>query len=234
MRIQKIFYFPIDSTPEEFRYWLEHSLVSEKEELFGKWKDLPVEFFPERTPSRDRSEEAAYLVRADVPDEVFSSLLPGFSEADARFVFIGSLLEHGWETVPREEDVAFLYGEYVDGDLQSMLKFDGEIRRYTMRSQLMPNINRRFTRFVVLFPDIISYIQEANSNFPRQCYVVSQVVTRVAGKMDDVETLATLNGVRLERMEDYISLMEKIAGKEVVLSHGRFRMEPVSWPILLE
>lgn len=231
MEIQKIIHLPAGWNAQEVHQWFDEHLFGTKDELFAKWEGLSGSVSFQRVPARDSGSQSAYWVKVEIAEDVFTSLLPGFSAEDARFIFIGSLLEHGWETVPKAEDIAYLYGEYVDGDLHSALKFDGKIRRYQMRTQLMPNINRRFTRFVVLYPDIVSYIQEANSNFPRQCYVLSRVITRIAGKMNDIETIARLNGVTLNDMEDYITLMEKIAGKQVTLSHGTFQLDPILMPI---
>ncbi len=231
MEIQKIIHLPAGWNPGQVRQWFDDHLLEQKDELFAKWEGLSGSVTFQRVPVRDAGQQSAYWVKVKISEDVFTSLLPGFSAEDTRFIFIGSLLEHGWETVPKAEDIAYLYGEYVDGDLHSALKFDGKIRRYQMRTQLMPNINRRFTRFVVLYPDIVSYIQEANSNFPRQCYVLSRVITRIASKMEDIQTIARLNGVALNDMEDYITLMEKIAGKQVTLSHGIFQLEPILMPI---
>lgn len=232
MMIQKILYFPGNLSPAQILTHLNRRLPTDEREVFRLWPEIRPQFSLERTPTRDKNDLRAFLVRAEIPEAVFQTALPGYSPGDARFIFTGSILEFGWETVPREADIAFLYAEYRDGDLHSVLMFDGAIRRYTMRNQLTPNINRRFTRFVILYPDIISFIEEANSNFPRQCYVISRVIERVAGKSDALQTIAKLNGVWLNVMDDYITLMEKIAGKEIVLSHGRFQLEPITWPIV--
>ncbi|GEM_PF-6259590 len=233
MEIQKIILLPAGWKAEQVHQWFNEHLFAADNELFAKWEGLSGSVSFRRVPGRDTGAQSAYWVKVMIGEDVFPSLLSGFSAEDARFIFIGSLLEHGWETVPKKEDIAYLYGEYVDGDLHSALKFDGKIRRYQMRTQLMPNINRRFTRFVVLYPDIVSYIQEANSNFPRQCYVLSRVITRIAGRMDDIDTIARLNGVALNDMEDYITLMEKIAGKQVTLSHGTFQLDPILMPVIV-
>ncbi len=232
MKIQKIIHFPSGISQGEVLEALRRDLPGDEKELFCKWEGINPVFSVDRAATRDRDTQKAYLVCAEIDNHLLESKLPGFSTEDTRFIFIGSVLEHGWETVPRDEDVAYLYGEYRDGDLKSVLKYDGKIRRYAMRNQLMPNINRRFTRFVILFPDLISFIEEGNSNFPRQCYVINQIATRVAGRIDDIHTLARLNNVTLNEMDDYITLMEKIAGKEIILSQGRFQMEPLHWPIL--
>jgi len=232
MKIQKIVYLPREILESEIVTTINHDLPGNEKELFCKWPGINPVFTAARAASRDSGMHHAWLIYAEIDEHLFEMTLPGFSADDARFIFIGSVLEHGWETVPRDEDVAYLYGEYRDGDLKSVLKYDGKIRRYTMRNHLMPNINRRFTRFVILFPDLISFIEEGNSNFPRQCYVVSQVAARIAGSAADIHTIARLNNVPLNEMDDYIALMEKIAGKEIVLPQGRFQMEPLHWPIL--
>ncbi|RMI02450.1 MAG: hypothetical protein D6681_10365 [Calditrichaeota bacterium] len=229
--IQKMLFFPPGTESGEVLRRLSKELPTDAGELFVRWPELHPRFTAERAALRDDRERWAYRIIAEIPQTLLTNALPNFSPGEARFVFLGSALEFGWEPVPRREDIAYLHGEYIDGDLHSVLKFDRGIRRYTMRNQLLPNINRRFTRFVVLYPDIIGYIAEANANFSRQCYVISRVVQRVAGRMDDVETLARLNGVELNELADYLQLMEKVAGGKIVLSHGTFALDPIEWPV---
>ncbi len=232
MKIQKIVYLSKEIPKSEIIATITRELPVDEKELFFKWPGMNPDFTALRAASRDSDAQHAWLVYAEIEEANFETILPDFSREDAHFIFIGSVLEHGWETVPLDKNVAYLYGEYRDGDLKSVLKYDGKIRRYTMRNHLMPNINRRFRRFVILFPDLISFIEEGNSNFPRQCYVISQVAARIAGRVDDIDTIARLNNVSLHTPDDYITLMEKIAGNKIRLSHGIFQMEPLHWPIL--
>ncbi len=229
MKIQKMVFRPQYLSAQEILTTADQALGTETE-LFTQWPAVNPVFTCEKAPNRDAAGGYAYRLEAAIPAETFNTLLPGFLSADARVIFIGSALETGWDVVPEEDEVAYLYAKFQNGELKSVCKFWGEVRHYETRGQLLPNLVR-FKRIVVLTPDILPFMEEAFSVFSQRCYVIGDVARRVAGKFDDLNELARLNGVTLSGMAAHITLMEKLTAEEAVLRAGRFRLDPVFWPI---
>ncbi len=232
MRIQKFIFAPEHLAPPEVIERLS-TVFAEELQLFAQWEPLSPVFSVEEAPTRAQAGSWAYRLEASLRDEDFETLMPGFPARDAQTIFVGTALEHGWDVVPRQDEIAYLHGQLEAGELRSVFRFYGNIRHYTTRSQLMPNLVR-CKRIVVFSRELIPLLQEAFTIFPQRCYVVSDVLRRVAGHVDDVETLARLNGIVLHELEDYIHLLVKIAGNTVTLSSGAYRLDPISWPPTVE
>lgn len=229
MKIQKIIYLdkklPVDEGLKK--------LISDYQQeirLFRQWQGLNPQYFIERAASRDQNLNFAYRLEAYFPDTHFETMIPDFKAKDAKTIFIGTALEFGWDPVPTRDEIAYLYAEFSGRELKSVFKFYGSIRHYNLRSQLMPNLVR-CTRVVVLGPEIIPLFEEIYTIFPQRCYVLSNVIERVAGKIEDIETIAALNGIEINQWEDYIRFMEKVAGNKIILSHGTFQLDPIIWPV---
>ncbi|RMG68511.1 MAG: hypothetical protein D6715_02050 [Calditrichaeota bacterium] len=231
LKIQKQIYLSIDDASQQKQPVPPWQALLAEEPLLSAIEPAELNGQLLSAPYRSDAGRQAFILRLELSETVIGRMFPDLDSAAARWLALETLAGRGWEAVPQPDQVCYLHAELRRGELESWLLADLGFRHYRMRNQLLPNITRHYSRFIVAYPDVLAHLAESFSAFPGRCYVLTKVVQRMAGRAISLKSLAEQNNLDLETPEQVPRVLQALAGRQILLAGKALHLEPVDWPV---
>ncbi|RMH80963.1 MAG: hypothetical protein D6674_01620 [Acidobacteria bacterium] len=193
-------------------------------EPFKSWEELKPTFSLHTTGD-------CLLIRAHIEDGDFEKLLGIFqSKEEAMGAFLTLAMEYGWEEVPKGYCV--YHAQEEGGRLIAGIKLGDKVQLYEQTNlEEMVQAMVRVSRIVVYSSEVLTYIKDIYPEVDSKAYVIAREIAKRVGRAPEIEELAKIYGLSVQRLEEKLELIDKLLENPIRLPWGEVELPHYSLPL---